>query len=291
MVIKVLKLIVCGAIFFIGTYLGEVIAFVLGLPAAELAPGEDAGLSRLYGLVTAPLMALAIILVARGIAGSFVVRTLILANLVWIAFSLTNEMEGLVFANYSTGFWPAVIQALLPCGLTAAATVYLFPAAQQDHRNLSWKAFFHNRKTGAWIWRLTLACLCFAPVYFSLGLIVMPFVGAYYEQHIGGLQQPDVSTLFTVLLLRSVLFCFACLPVIVLWSKSQHSLWLSLGSGLSVWVGLHYLLGAYWLPVNLRLIHAVEIIVGEFLYTGLLLWLLKDVTQNLPKGEIAHQAI
>lgn len=291
MVGKGLKLIVCGGLFYLGSTLAGVIASALGFPAAALAPGETAALSNMYDLATAPLMALVIILVARGVAGSLLVRSLVLTNLIWIAYSLTNELEGLVFASYATSFWPTVVLSILPCGLCAATAAYLFPTAEQNqHQPHLWEVFFDRRKAGSWIWRLILASLIFTPVYFILGLVVMPFVGPYYEQNVGGLQQPEVGTLFMVLLLRSVLFFFACLPVIVLWKKSQLSLWLSLGFGLSVWVGLLYLLSAYWLPAGLRLIHAAEIIMDEFPYAGLLVWILQGFSRGLHQRRAAHPA-
>ena len=91
-------------------------------------------------------------------------------------------------------------------------------------------------------------------------------------------------------MLRSFLFCLACLPVLVLWIKPLSSLLWRLGFGLSVWVGLLYLLGAYWLPVNLRLIHAVEILADEFLYTSILIWLLKGAPQRTISSKKIRQA-
>ncbi len=87
---------------------------------------------------------------------------------------------------------------------------------------------------------------------------------------------PDVGKLFTVLFIRSFLFCLACFPVIILWMKTRFSLWFMLGLSLSLWVGLIYLLTAYWLPVNMRLIHAVEILADEFLYAAIFLGLLRN---------------
>jgi hypothetical protein len=269
------KLLLAGAAFFLGMEIGDLLAHFMGLAAAPMAPGADRDLVRLYSLLTSPLLALALALVARGLAGELPTRALILSFLCWIAYSVTNELEGLVFVDYSTGFWFAVVQAVVASLLCGAAVAFLFPPAESGRGFVAaWQVFFARRRVVEWVWRLAVASVVFAPIYFIFGLLVLPFVGDYYQQSVGGLQQPDVTRLFTVLFARSVLFLLACLPVLIVWRLSARSLFFRLGSSLFVLVGLLYLLIAYWLPLSLRLPHALEILAGELVYGGVLVALL-----------------
>lgn len=269
------KLLLGGIAFFLGLEIGGLVASLIGLPEAPVAPGADRNLVRLYSLLTTPLLALALAFVARGLAGQFITRALILSFLSWMAYSVTNELEGWVFVTYSTGFWFAVVESLVASLLCGAAVAFLFPPVEKGRGFVAaWRVFFARRRVGAWVWRLLIASVVFAPIYFIFGLLVLPFIGDYYQQNIGGLQQPDVTRLFTVLFARSGLFLLACLPIFIVWQLSVRSLFFRLGSALFILVGFLYLLTAYWLPVSLRLPHALEILADEFVYTGVLVALL-----------------
>ncbi len=275
-----LRIALCAVIYLVFAEISRLIPAVTGWAVPAPATGEDPQISHYYVLLIAPLMALSLFFVARGLAGSFLTRTLALAFLSWIAYSVNNALEGLVFASYASDFLTQVLQGILPCLACSAAAAHLFQAKTDEAPANAWKTFFSHRKVGTWIWRLILAGLSFAPIYFIFGLLVQPLIIEYYQQNVGGLQQPDVGKLFIVLFTRSFLFCTACLPAMVLWKKSNRSLFFSLGLALSLWVGLIYLLTAYWLPVNLRLFHAIEILADEFLYAAVLLWLLRSSVRS-----------
>ena len=62
----------------------------------------------------------------------------------------------------------------------------------------------------------------------------------------------------------------ACLPIIVLWQRSERALILSLGAALFILVGFASLLAASWLPLIVRVTHSLEIFADEFLYAWVL---------------------
>jgi hypothetical protein len=64
------------------------------------------------------------------------------------------------------------------------------------------------------------------------------------------------------------------------------SLFYSLGFALFVLVGLLYMLGAYYMPLEVRLPHTLEILVDSFAYAGVLVILLvKSDSHNVQKIE------
>ena len=77
-----------------------------------------------------------------------------------------------------------------------------------------------------------------------------------------------------VLLVRSILFLLASLPIVVLWQRSNRELLLNLGFALFVLVGFLYMLGAYYMPLEIRVPHTLEILASSFAYSGLLVVLL-----------------
>ncbi len=78
-----------------------------------------------------------------------------------------------------------------------------------------------------------------------------------------------------VLCIRSVLFCMASLPSIILWRGTATGLALRLGLALFVLVAWPSVMIAHWLPLGLRVPHASEILAGELIYAGILAALLR----------------
>lgn len=206
---------------------------------------------------------------------TWLARTGVLALLAWIAYTLNNVIEAAFFSNYANvpaftliNFTPGVL-------LCAGVTAWLFPVRHRTDAFIrTWQTHFQQRSAGAWIGRLLVAAVSFMPIYYGFGLLVVPFVGHYYEQGAFGLAVPPLATLLTILLIRSVLFLVACLPVIVTWRGTKRNLWVSLGFALFVLVGLLYMLAGNWLPPAMRLIHSLEILADSMVHAGVLVWLL-----------------
>jgi len=99
---------------------------------------------------------------------------------------------------------------------------------------------------------------------------------------------PSQEEILLVLSVRSVLFLLACLPIVVMWQRSTWSLFLNLGFALFVLVGFLYMLGAYYMPLAVRVPHTLEILADSFTHAGLLVVLLaKSNSQTIQTLE-AH---
>ncbi|MCE7986975.1 MAG: hypothetical protein DYG89_37855 [Caldilinea sp. CFX5] len=268
------KLILGGLAFSGGLMLGGMIAGMSGLPAPTLPPAMNVDTAMLIMVATSPLLVLALYFVGRLLAGGWFVRTLLLALLVWIAYTLNNVIEAVIFSNYVTAPWFNLVTFTPAVLFCAGVTAWLLPSQQRDVAFVStWQSHFRQRSPTAWGWRLFVAALVFMPIYYLFGLLVVPFVGEYYRQGQFGLALPPLSTLLSILFVRSILFFIACLPVIVAWRGSTRTLWLSLGFALFLCVGLLNLLAANWIPTWLRALHLLEILADSYLYAGALIWL------------------
>lgn len=276
MLIYLIKLIIGGVAFCVGVMIGGMVATLTGLPAAPMPENINVSNATMYLFLTSPLLAFALALLARGIAGNFWTRTIILAFLTWIAYTVNTQLEAAIFTNMGGGFWFSLVTFLPACLLCGAVVAWLFPSEMPTKSFIdALKEFFGRSTLADWAWRLVIAAVAFMPIYWVFGLIVVPFTSEYYRQSMYGLQMPTLDKILSVLAIRSVLFLLACLPIIAAWQKSPQSLFLRLGFALFVLVGLLYMIAADWMPVSVRLPHMLEIMADEFVYAGALTLLLR----------------
>lgn len=277
-IVTLVKLLAAGAAFSVGLMLGGMLTTALALPIPEMPAGVDGATAALYMFALSPVLAASIALLSGGLAGGYWVRAAMLAFFLLITYTVNTAIEALVFMTTATGGSALfnVLTALPGVLLCALAVAWLFkPPAGMPSFGAAVRAFFGSRSAGQWAWRLVLAALAFAPVYWLFGTLVYPFTREYYEQQMFGLRTTTGwGQLAPVLLLRSTLFLLACLPVIAAWQHSARTLWWRLGSALFIAVGLVYMLAAYWMPASVRVPHTLEIAADSFVHAGLLVLLL-----------------
>ncbi len=275
LLIDLAKLLLCGIAFFIGIIIGGMIATLLRLPVPSMPSGVDASTAAMYLAAEAPLLAFALAVIARGIAGGFLARALVLSLLTWITYTVNTQLEAAIFTTMTGGIGFSLVSFLVPSIFCGATVAFLFPPDEPGARLIDARKTFFSRRTAAeWTGRLAVAAVAFMPIYYFFGLLVVPFTGAYYQQNMYGLTMPGLDQIIVVLFVRSLLFLIACLPIIVTWQKSRGSLFLRLGFALFILVGFLYMLAAYWMPVSVRLPHSLEILADEFVYAGVLVALL-----------------
>lgn len=270
------KLILAGGVFAIGTLLGGMIASPLQLPVPKPPEGADMNTVSMYMMLTTPLLALGLAVVARGLRGSFVVRALVLALFIWIAYTVNTQLEATIVSTYAQGIWFALVVNSVAALLCGAVVAFLFPPeGASEGAAMTGNSFWASRNVTAWAWRLVAAAVVFMLIYFVFGLMVVPFTSEYYRQNMFGLVMPTIEQLLPILFTRSVLFLLACLPILVLWQKSNRALFWRLGLALFLLVGGVIMLYATWLPLYVRVPHTLEILADEFVYAGALVFLLR----------------
>ena len=269
------KLLLCGLVFSVGTIIGGVACSLLGLQPPQLPENYSAASAIQNLILESPLLALALVVVARGIAGSFLLRAGILSFLTWIAYTVNTQLEAMIFSTIRGGFWFTVVGFLVPSLMCGAAVALLFsPVEKVGSLVEAWKVFFRHRTVGDWIWRLAIAAVIFMPIYYFFGLLVAPFTKQYYQHSMYGLKLPGLEPMLTILFVRSILFLLACVPVIVMWQKSMKTLILSLGFTLFLLVGFLNMIAANYLPLSVRVPHILEILADSLVYTSALVLLL-----------------
>jgi hypothetical protein len=268
------KLILGGIVFEIGVMLGGMAATLLQLHAPTLPAGADMNTVPIYMMLTTPLYALALAVIAIGLSGNWLTRAAVLSAFGWIAYTLNTQLEASIVSQYATGIPFALVLYIFPAILCGATIAFLFRPGEAIPARAAAQAFWAKHSSGGWAWRLLLAAVIFMPIYFIFGLMVIPFTGEYYRQSMFGLAMPTLEQLLPILLVRSVLFMLACLPIFMLWQKSDTSLFWRLGLALFLLVGFNLMLSSTWLPLYVRVPHTLEILADEFVYAGALVLLL-----------------
>jgi len=277
------KLPLCGIAFFIGMAISGLALPYLGFQAPEIPEGTDANTISLWFLLGSMLLAFVMSFVSRNLRGNWLVRLIILVELIWIFGVVGMVIESFFFMT--TGAVASLINALfttlnflLPSLFLAAMVTFLFrPAAPFEPTTHILRNYFADRKTLAWGWRFGAALLVYPLTYFAFGLIVQPFIQDFYAAGQFELATPTWGQLIPLQLVRSLLFLIVSLPVIVCWRGSRRGLWLALGFSVFVLTAFMAVITAYWFPWQLRLFHGLELLADALVYAGMLITLFRQV--------------
>lgn len=281
------KLPFCGLAFFIGMALGGSALLGLGLKAPEMPAGTDANTVAVWFFLGSMLMALGLSFVSRNMNANWLVRWIVLAQLIWIVAVVSMVLESFFFMT--TGAVATILNGLytllsffLPGIFLSGAIVALFrPEAPVQDWTKGLCAYFSMRRFADWSWRGLAAFLAFPLIYIAFGLLVAPFVQDYYIQGISELKIPTWGHLISLQLLRSGMFLLACLPVALLWRGSQRGLLSALGLSLFVLTAFMAVITSYWFPWQIRLFHGLELLADAFVYAGVLAVLFRTQREGL----------
>lgn len=270
------KILLCSLAFIIGAVIGSMAATLMGLNQPSPPAGVDSSSAFLFLSLESPIVALTLVFLVRGLGGRLSVRAFAISFFTWVTFTLNTVVESLAFTTTTVeGAVFTAVSFLFPCIFIGVSVARLFSTGDKAETITTLvEKFFSRRTTGAWVWRIAVAFVAFAPIYLLFGSLVAPITSRYFQQNMFGLKQPTQNEIFLVLLIRSLLFLLACLPIIVLWRRSRLNLFVSLGFALFVLVGFLYMLGAYYMPLVIRIPHTLEILADSFAYAGILVSLL-----------------
>ena len=216
----------------------------------------------------------------------------VLAYAVWAARESAARVPGLVTAltllYFGIGYFNTLDEGMLFIGLSGrvvagglifgllraliVATVLVVLMGQPGGESAmaaAEKASPARRSLGQWLWRLAIGDVAYVFLYFVAGLLVFPFVKAFYAAR----PLPAGSTVILMQLFRALVYMGVALPVLRLMRDRRHAA-VALGLALSVLGGVAPLLPENPLmPGYVRLPHTIEIGVSNFIYGVILAWL------------------
>jgi hypothetical protein len=239
----------------------------LELPQVSLLR-MPAGQRLAWRLVSALILAVGLIPVARRLAGRPAARWLVLATFLYLLHTVNTVLETTIFTSLG-GQGYVVAAGLLPALLGAAVLVAVRPVGDAS------PGLADGPAGSGLAWRLGLCWLAWPFIYFACGAAIAPLVIRAYSAEGGGLKLPHASTLLAVQAIRSTLFLLPSLAVMEMWAGTRLGLWLALGWAHWALVGLSGLvMPTEFFSATLRLVHSLEIGADSFAYAGVLVALL-----------------
>jgi hypothetical protein len=261
------KLPILATTYFAGTMIGNVLVTSLGLTLPTF-PGQTYDPIRAF--IASAVLSAVVYLLARSIRGSAATRFLVLFAFTYVAYCVNNQIEGAIFTT-ADGFDTMLLFFLVPCSLVAGAAALL---VQAPIATGGVTAVFSYRSVRSWWWRVILAWLAFPVIYYFFGAIAYPFVAEVYEGGELGVTVPSQSLIVCVVMVRSLFFLAVSIPVITRWGGSRRCLIYSLGAALTAMVGVAGLIEANWLPLQMRLVHMLEIAASSLVHAWVMVALL-----------------
>jgi hypothetical protein len=264
----------CAIANVVGAGIGGALISALGMPVPE-SPGQAGQqVAGLLLFVASFTLAAGLIPLARRLQGSYWLRWLMLAALCYVCLGLASPLEGAIFTKL--GGMESIPVLFFPlCLLFAAAVAALFkPVHAGDSPLATTLRFSRGRTLRQWAWRFLAAVFAFPVVYWTFGLMVAPFVMAYYQKGQFALSVPSPGVIVLTQFARGLLFLTASVPILILWSGSRRQLVFALGLAFTMLVGLFGLIQSYWLAPTLQILHNTEIFADSMVYALVLTLLL-----------------
>lgn len=275
MIHTLLKALVCGILYFIGTILGGLVASAAGLPTPAMPKGTDANTLAVYLLLASLGIGGLLAYLAPRLNGPFLYRWLILALFGWVVYSLATYIEAVIYTTFdSASIYKVVMDLVAFSASSAAAAGFFKPLAGSRSLGDSARGWFSSQPAAGWAWRLAAIWAAFPVIYTSFGKLVEPFVIDVYRQGQLELSAPGWEQIIPAQLLRSLLFLLVSLGIIIPWNRSRLALLASLTAAFFLFVGGFYMLQAYWFPAGFRMIHSLEMLADAFTYAACLVALL-----------------
>ena len=190
----------------------------------------------------------------------------------------SNTIEAYFFTTYVSTislFLGAVLVGLLVTFVLAVLVGVLFvPRKVGEYFKDEMKRYFAQRPAYSWLVRIVVASVVYFPIYFAFGGLVAPFVIPYYTDPSLGLVIPSFTVIVPLEFLRGFLYVLALLPIVGVLKVKRRYLWAAIASLLYVPGAFAVFLAPSIMPVQLRIVHGLEILGDSLTYGAVLAYLL-----------------
>lgn len=265
--ISLLKGILASFVGLIGLVIGSIITPLLGFAAPPTPEGLDPGITMFLFMISGILVSVALGELFKNLHQKFLERFLTLFFFNYLIYGLLQVLEQIIFTTTMNLDYGAVSNCFQSIFLSLAVSLLWKPGKPALSIVTELPKYFSKRNPSDWVWRILLAWLLYVPLYYVVGRIISPLVTPYYidSSLASGLVLPEVQTMLGMQVVRGALYLAAALPVLILWKKSRPSLWMWLGFSIFIQIAAVPLIQGYWLPLGLRIPHAVELTVDSFI--------------------------
>ncbi|MFN8471451.1 MAG: hypothetical protein U0822_04470 [Anaerolineae bacterium] len=203
-------------------------------------------------------------------------RAVALFLAIFMVSTVLSTVEAVFFTTFVTSANLAALpmQALTEA-LLALLIAWLFPPATVTET--LWQAIratLAERSALSWTWRFVVAGLLYVPTYLFFGSLIAPIVTPYYTSLGLPLKIPPFSVMLPLEAGRGLLFALALFPLVALLRGPRWRAAFWVGLTIAALGGWAPMLGGFFLPTTLRLVHGAEITADSFVQGLTLVWLL-----------------
>jgi len=273
----------------LGIACGTLVLMLLDALASELH-SMPTWRSSLADLLTAAVLAYALWAARESqVRGSSLVARL---TLLYFGIGYFNTLdEGMLFVGLSGrevagGLVFGLLRALTVTAVLVAISGGVGQAARTASGSAGEPLLRAPHSAGQWLWRLATGDVAYVFLYFVAGILVFPFVKAFYATK----TLPGPSTVILMQFFRALVYMGVALPVLRLMRDRRHAA-VALGLALAVLGGVAPLLPDNPLmPGYVRLPHTIEIGVSNFIYGVILAWLFVPANAATVPATAEHAA-
>jgi hypothetical protein len=251
--------------------ISRIILFIIGFNIPRLPQQADENTAIYYLLVGSFILAGGMFFLIKGIGGSLKEKVLISLLFILFGFAIGVTIESAIYSD-TDSYHMTIILLLFPMVIYALISTLITRKKQTSGSFLSkLQIYIKSWSLRTWVQKVLLAIISFPLIYFIFGIVASPFVTAYYDDLIEGLTLPEPGTIILIQLLRSTLFLIITIPIIIYWTKTRTQLILSLGFAHFVMVFAYDIYLAIVMPLELVIIHGIEIVADSFIYSWILI--------------------
>ena len=275
------KILLLSIVLASGLVVSRILLLKFDIFIPRLPQQADENTAIYYLLIGSILLSSGWYYLVKGIGGSKTERILISSVFIVIGFSIGVTIESAIYSDVGS-YHMSIILLLLPMILYAIIITFITDTKKLLHSfDKRLMSYFKTWSKITWLKKILLAIISFPIIYFIFGIIASPFVTNYYSKLVGGLQLPAPGTIIAVQVIRSILFLAITIPLITNWTSTKTKLIISLGIAHFVMVFAYDIYLAIVMPVELVIIHGIEIAADSFVYSWILIKIL------YPKNKIA----
>ena len=279
------KILLLSFVLVSGLIISRIIIYKLGLIIPRMPQQADEVTAVYYLFAGSLLLSGGFYFLTQNIAGSRIIKFLIIFLFMFIGFGIGVSIESSIYSDMES-YNLIIIILFLPTLLFSIVSSIIYEPKQASESFITnLLNFFKKHSKGKWIWKFILAIISFPIIYFFFGILVSPIVTIYYDELVKGLFLPNPQTIIFIQLIRSTLFLLITIPIIINWTSGKTHLILALGCAHFVMVFAYDFYLAIVMPIELVLIHGIEILLDSFVYSWVLIRILNT------RGEIAANMI
>jgi len=256
----------CSLFLIIGMVIGGIFSAIFGLKQPTMPESINTTLTILLMIPAGILIAITLGELFKKLNQSFFERLFCLFLFNYIIYYFLQVLEQIIFTTMMN-FEYGIISGIFPSFFLSLAVSRLWKPKKGDKKiTIEIRRFFARRKTLDWTWRLTVAWIAYVPLYYIVGMVISPWVLPYYtNQNVElGLVLPDMNIMIGMQFIRGAFYLLSALFIIILWKHSKRSLELWLGFAFFIQIAAIPLIVGYWLPIGLRIPHAIELCIDSF---------------------------